>query len=143
FIRKTSGVHVRRAGERGKTWARGGRRRNGRTARQRTVGRLASSRGTRLYRRTRPWDLVQQHSIRRRIQVYGRVGEGRGKCVRKLAEEKRGRLEQDVERIEVTPRKCVRKLAEKKRGRLEQEVERIEVTPRVTVGSLRSFRAVF
>ena len=41
------------------------------------------------YRCTRPSVLVQ-HNFRRELQVYGRVGEGREKCVPKPAEEERG-----------------------------------------------------
>ena len=41
------------------------------------------------YRRTRPWGLVQ-HRMRRGLQIYDRVSEGRGKGVRNSAEEGKG-----------------------------------------------------
>ena len=63
------------------------------------------------YRRTRHLGVVQ-HGIRRGLQVYGRIGEGKGK-----ASENR------------------------QRKREPEEADKVEVAPGVTVGSLRRFRA--
>ena len=63
------------------------------------------------HRRTRHWGFVQ-HSMRRGLQVYDRVGEGTGKGVRKPAGEERNEGE---------------------------KADKIEVASGVTVASLRRF----
>ena len=62
-------------------------------------------------RPTKPWDLVQ-HGVRRRLQVYGRVGEGSGKCVQT-----------------------------RQKNRKVEETDKVEAAPGVTVASLRRFQA--
>ena len=72
--------HVGRAGQRGETWATGEEEEMDGLRWRGSSG--AWHHGGLEHRHTRPWGLVQ-HGMRRGLYVYGRVGEGRGKSLRK------------------------------------------------------------
>ena len=60
------------------------------------------------YHRTRPWGVIQ-HSMRSGWRIYGRKGEGRGKCVRKTTEERK-REANKADKVEAAPGRTVRSL---------------------------------